>query len=67
MWQRIEIGTSDEACGLCRSDDVVIVRCTEVRTGWARLDPRWQPRVRTYRRCRSCKAKQAEVSELQPA
>ena len=72
MWQRTEIGDSNRACGLCRSEDVVRVRCTEVRTGMARLNPRWRPVVRTYDRCRSCGAKhdattqQRATGELQP-
>ena len=69
MWQRSEIGDSNQACGLCRSDDVVRVRCTEVRSGVARLNPRWRPVVRTYDRCRSCGAKHSSTAraELQPA
>jgi len=69
MWQRTEIGGSDRACGLCRSEDVVRIRCTEVRSGVARLNPRWRPVVRTYDRCRSCGAKHssAALAELQPA
>ena len=69
MWQRNEIGTGDQACGLCRSEDVVRVRCTEVRSGAARLNPRWRPAVRTYDRCRSCGAKHAPTAraELLPA
>ena len=69
MWQRTEIGDSDQACGLCRSEDVVRVRCTEVRAGVARLNPRWRPVVRTYEGCRSCGAKHGTTAraELQPA
>lgn len=73
MWQRTEIGDSNRTCGLCRSEDVVRVRCTEVRSGTARLNPRWRPVVRTYDRCRSCGAKhstttgQGTARELQPA
>lgn len=67
MWQRVETGTSDQPCGLCRSRDVAQVRCTEVRSGVARLNPRWRPAVRTYDKCRSCGAKQSPVRALQPA
>lgn len=66
-WRRIERGVSPRPCGLCRSDDVVVVQAEELRTGLALLNPRWQGATRVYDRCRSCGAKNVESRELLPA
>jgi hypothetical protein len=58
MWQRAQIGISDTPCGLCASDAVAVMESTELRTGLARLNPRWRPAVRSYHRCQECGARQ---------
>lgn len=63
-WKRTERAAATRPCGLCRSEDVVVVQAEELREGLARLNPRWQPAIRVYERCRACGARNQHAEEL---
>jgi hypothetical protein len=55
--RRLEKGKADAPCGLCGSEDVVVVELLAVRRGMDRLNPVFRQGVRHYELCRSCGAR----------
>ena len=55
--ERENVGVRAGRCGICGAEGVAVVESRRVRRGLAVLNPRWDPRVRTYELCGSCGAK----------
>jgi hypothetical protein len=55
--QRRELGRSTRLCGICSGAEMVIIESRAVRRGVDRLNPRFDPAIRTYELCRGCGAK----------
>jgi hypothetical protein len=55
--RRREIGRSIRLCGVCTGAEMVVIESRAVRRGAARLNPRFDPAIRTYELCRRCGAK----------
>jgi hypothetical protein len=54
---REQVGVRGARCGICGAEGVAVIESRRVRRGLAVLNPRWDPRVRTYELCGSCGAK----------
>ena len=55
--RRLELGKAHAPCGLCGSEDVVLVESQVLRRGVHRLNPTFSRGARRYELCRSCGAK----------
>jgi hypothetical protein len=55
--RRLELGKAEAPCGLCGSEDVVVIESQALRRGLDRLNPVWHRATRRYELCRACGAK----------
>jgi hypothetical protein len=58
--RRLEIGRAGTRCGLCGSENVVIVESRAIRRGLHLLNPAFRGHPRRYELCRDCGAKHGE-------
>jgi hypothetical protein len=52
--QRTHLGVVEEPCAICGQIGLDVIESRRVRRGRDRLNPAWDPAVRTYRRCPAC-------------
>jgi transposase len=58
--RRQEIGKAAALCGLCGSDNVVVVESRVLRRGLNLINPAFRRHARRYDLCRSCGAKHGD-------
>jgi hypothetical protein len=55
-----QLGTTPVACGICGHEEQVVAETRAVRQGFARLNPFFDSRPRTYEVCPGCGARQLQ-------
>jgi ribosomal protein S14 len=58
--RRLEIGRAGTRCGLCGSENVVMVESRAVRRGLHVVNPAFRAHARRYELCRDCGAKHGD-------
>ena len=58
--RRLEMGSAGTRCGLCSSENVVIVESRAVRRGLHVVNPAFRKQARRYELCRDCGAKHGD-------
>jgi ribosomal protein S14 len=59
--RRLEVGRAGTRCGLCGSENVVLVESSAVRRGVQVINPVFRKRARQYQLCRDCGAKHGDA------
>lgn len=60
-----QLGTTAAPCGICGHDGQVVAETRAVRTGFARLNPFFDAKPRTYRVCPECGARQLQNADAE--